>query len=275
MKKLIALLMVVAVVMSMAACSVTDGDGETTAATEPEEVSTSATEEGTEVVTESSTEAEEATESPTEDSTESGEVTDVPTESSNVEEETPAVDPDDIDISNALESTTAESPAKIGEWIKSTRYSSASQEYEVIYWRVIETTFDCQDDIERYNGENHIYEFAPLENDDLAYCKVVYQVYFPEEFSAKEWGISSPTISLYAKNPDGGGIEYKGVAYIGLGQARDITAESEEDLMPGDVFTGEAIYVMVNDPDINYVFEYNHNAEGVDGEMLYDYASYK
>lgn len=272
MKKFISLMLVCIFAVSLSACGeLKDSVEETPAATYPkgyagETYTNDVTETPTEVENDSVEIVTEVTEGeavPTDEET-------APTESSPT-----SVDPGEIDISNALEVTSADSPAKLGEWIKSTRYSSVSKEYETIYWRVIDTTFDCQEDIDRYNGENHIYEFTPLENDDLAYCKVTYQVYFPKEFSANEWGISSSNLSLYAKNPSGGGIKWKGVAYIGLGQCMDITEESKCTLMPGDVFTGESIYVMVNDPSIEYVFEYTHNAEGSNGEMLYDYSNYR
>lgn len=272
MKKFISLMLVCIFVVSLSACGeLKDGVGETPAATYPEwytgeTYTDGVTETPTEIETDPVEIATEATEGETVPSDEET----VPTESSS-----PGVDPSEINISNAVEVTSADSPAKFGEWIKSTRYSSVSNEYETIYWRVIGTTFDCQEDIDRYNGENHIYEFTPLENDDLAYCKVTYQVYFPKEFPAKEWGISSADLSLHAKNPSGGGIEWKGVAYIGLGQCKDITEDSKCTLMPGDVFTGESIYVMVNDPSIEYVFEYTRNAEGSDGEIIRDYSNYR
>ena len=276
MKKTIALLLAVVMVMAMAACTTVKdptepSESETAGATSNE--STGVTEgtgetgetEGTEGTV--GAEATEGTEG-TEGTGEASEGTEGAGES-----EGTVVDPENIDITNAVETTSAQEPAKLGEWIKSTRYSAASQEYETIYWRVIGTTYDCQEDIDRYNGENHLYEFTKLENEDLAYCKVTYQVYFPAEFSAKEWGISSANLSLYAENPNGGGIEWKGMAYIGLGSCHDITVDQE--IMPGDVFTGEAIYVMINDPSVEYVFEYSHNALGADGEMLYDYAAAK
>lgn len=217
-------------------------------------------------ITEPTEESSEAAEEPTEESTET-------TEKASEATEGYTVDPDDVDISNAVESTSAEEPAKLGQWIKSTRYSAASGEYETIYWRVIGTTFDCQEDIDRYNSEDHLVEFTELENDDLSYCKVSYQVYFPEDFSAKEWGISSAELSLRAQSPDGGGIEWNGMSYIGLGSCQDISVEQE--IMPGDVFNGEAIFVMIDDPSIVYVFEYYHNTLGAGDEIIYDYASPK
>lgn len=93
-----------------------------------------------------------------------------------------------VDLSNAATKTTISEPAALGQWIKSTRYSATSSKYETIYWRVIGITYDCQEDIDRYNSENHIYVFNPLENEDLRYCMVMYEVCFPEDFPAQDWG---------------------------------------------------------------------------------------
>lgn len=270
MKKLFAIVLALLMMVMLVACKFgsqdeadagtqTTGQVETTEGTVPDEETTEPTEESSE-----------ATEEPTEESTEASEETN---EEASEATEGATVDPDDVDISNAVESTSAEEPAKLGQWIKSTRYSAASGEYETIYWRVIGTTFDCQEDIDRYNSEDHLVEFTELENDDLSYCKVSYQVYFPEDFSAKEWGISSAELSLRAQSPDGGGIEWNGIAYIGLGSCQDISVEQE--IMPGDVFNGEAIFVMIDDPSIVYVFDYYHNSLGAGDEVIHDYASPK
>lgn len=266
MKKLFAIVLALLMMVMLVACEFgsqeetdagtqTTGQVETTEGTDPDEETAEPTEESSEATEESTEATEEATE-------EASEATEGAT-----------VDPDDVDISNAVESTSAEEPAKLGQWIKSTRYSAASGEYEAIYWRVIGTTFDCQEDIDRYNSEDHLVEFTELENDDLSYCKVSYQVYFPEDFSAKEWGISSAELSLRAQSPDGGGIEWNGMAYIGLGSCQDISVEQE--IMPGDVFNGEAIFVMIDDPSIVYVFDYYHNTLGAGDEVIHDYASPK
>lgn len=270
MKKLFAIVLALLMMVMLVACEFgsqneagegaqTTGQVETTEGTVPDEETTEPTEESSE-----------ATEEPTEESTKATEDT---TEEASEATEGATVDPDDVDISNAVESTSAEEPAKLGQWIKSTRYSAASGEYETIYWRVIGTTFDCQEDIDRYNSEDHLVEFTELENDDLSYCKVSYQVYFPENFSAHEWGISSSDLSLRAVSLDRGGFEWKGVTYLGLGSCQDITEEQE--VMPGDVVNCESIFVMINDPSIEFMFEYVHNTLGAGDDIARDYSASK
>lgn len=178
----------------------------------------------------------------------------------------------DVDVSNARASTSKDNPAKLGEWVKSAKYNPTSGKQEPIYWRVINTSSNCQGKIEEYNAGDNFYKFEPLENEDLGYCIVTYQVYFPEEYPAAEWGISSPDIMLTARNPEGGGINFKGVSYIGLGSCKDISKDTIA--FPGKVFTGESVYAMINDPSVNYVFEYSHNVDGDDG-IVYDYVASK
>ena len=134
MKKLFAIVLALLMMVMLVACEFgsqeetdagtqTTGQVETTEGTVPDEETTEPTEESSE-----------ATEEPTEESKET-------TEEASEATEGATVDPDDVDISNAVESTSAEEPAKLGQWIKSTRYSAASGEYETIYWRAIGTNF--------------------------------------------------------------------------------------------------------------------------------------
>lgn len=247
MKKLIMCMLALVLAFSMTAC------GSNKDADESKEPSSS------ESVT-SETESKETESSEKEESTEPSS-----------EAEKPAAS---ADIADAATETTADKPAALGQWVKSTRYSTESGKYETIYWRVTGTTFDCQADIDRYHAEDHLVQFQELEDEDLSYCKVSYEVYFPETFPMPEYGTSSPELSISATNPDGGGIEYKGVAYIGLGSSHDISVEQE--IHPGDTFKGEAIYAMINDPSVNYVFEYSHTPEGQEsGDLIYDYVASK
>ena len=203
-----------------------------------------------------------------------------PTEGSN-EEESPkdAQEPSkdvtpgngSVDLSNVATETTALEPAALGQWIQSTAHSYDSDQEETVYWRIVDITSDCQEDIDRYHGEkNHFYVFDPLEDEDLAYRIATYEVYYPEDFPAGDRGIFSPDITLHARNPKGGGIKYKGVSYIGLGSCYEI-AEKQE-IFAGDVYVGKVLYVMIND-DVEYVFAYSH--KNVEGEYIDDYAAIK
>lgn len=177
-------------------------------------------------------------------------------------------------VKDAIEATSPEEPAPLGAWIKSARYSPVSGEYETVYWRIIGTTFDCQDELDRYNSEEHIYIFEDPEQEDIDWCMVTYEVFFPKEFSAQEWGISSPELSLSAVNPTGGGIEYKGIAWVGLGSCTDITEKT--DVFPGDTWTGKALYPMIHADGIEYVFEYGYSEPGSeDNGLAYAYSESK
>lgn len=271
MKKLIktiSLIMVFAVVCTIiSACSIKDlpgtdntestTKGATEEATKPEE--NEAATEATEEVSEASEEAESAA---TEDTGEATESAEVPS----------TINTSDVDISKAVENTTPEAPAQLGEWVKSTRYNVESQGYDTIYWRVVGVTADCQSDIDRYNGENHIYTIDPLTDEHLTYYKVSYQVYFPEDFPQRDWGITSCDVDIRIVNPQGGSFSWKnGTTYIGLSRTVDISADQE--IHSGDVFDGETIFAMLNDPSIEYVFEYRHPSAGEGDTTLYDYVA--
>lgn len=263
MKRIIAFVLSIALAASLSACSGGSVDEKETSAptvlaetTQPPVSDTPPTE------------AQPSETTPSEVSTEESQETDAPAE----------VDPSSqtVDLSSAATETSAEAPANVGQWIEVTRYNAISQVNEVIYWRVVNTTFDCQAEIDRYAAEGGWYTFDPLENEDMAYCMLNYEIYYPKEYPAEDYGISKPFHSLRAKSPDGGGIEWKGMAYIGLGQCYDISAEQET--MPGDVFKGQCIFVMINAPEVEYIFEYNYSEAGAgsgEGEYLHAYSKAK
>lgn len=265
MKKLLSTIMVFMMLIVMTACG-NQTDGSTVSDRESNIQEESSVDDKTDEEGSSDEESKEESEEESEESEEES------SEEQDKEDSPTVVAPSNgsVDLSNAATETTVTEPAAFGQWIKSTRYSATSHQYETVYWRAIGITDDCQGDIDRYNNENHLYTFEQLENDDLKYLIVMYEVYYPEEFPAEDWGITSADISLSIKNPEGGGFTYKGVTYIGLSSAYDISLDQE--IHPGDVFSGKALFVMVND-DVDYLFEYSHNNEN--DEFVYDYSASK
>lgn len=79
---------------------------------------------------------------------------------------------------------------------------------------------------------------------------------------------------LCIENPDGGGIEKDGVAYIGLSSVWDISEAPEiNEFYAGDTFTeGKAIFAMVKDVS-GYVVESSYPDEN--DEMVYSYVEGK
>ena len=261
MKRFVAVLMVLTMVLLMMACS----KEEPPAPTFPSEGETSGATEGTSPTTPTSN--NEGSTKPSEEPTEK------PTEKPS--EPPVVIDPSEVDISKAKEVTSIDKPAKFGEWVKSTRYAPATKTYETIYWRVIATSFDCKEDVERYNSENHSYKFADLEEGKVKYCKVTYQVYFPEEFPVNKEGIiSSCILPLNCDNPKKGYVECDGVIYTGLGgSVTDVTVDKTG--KPGEVFTGEGIYLMLDDPKVEYGFWYMHRLSPEDEDYQFDYLDCK
>lgn len=259
MKRWISVLLIMIMVVSMVACS----KKEPPAPTFPSESESAGVSDPT-----GNSQSTDSTTSPT---TPNDEPTDDDTELTAPSTDPVVIDPSVIDVSGAKETTSNENPAGFGEWIKSTRFAPATKTYETVYWRVINTSFDCQDDIDRYNSENHEYKFADIDEEKIEYCKVTYQVYFPEEFPANEKGvITSCILPLNCGNFKKGYIELDGVVYTGLGGVTDVTVDRTG--KPGEVFTGEAIYLMVDDPDVEYGFWYMHRLSAEDEEYQFDYS---
>lgn len=170
--------------------------------------------------------------------------------------ESPAASvPENADIAAIvpLTDTTPENPAAVGEWVETKAYSPVDKQYHTVYFRITDIIRNSESDevqtaIDQYNAEDHVVVFDPLESDDLEYCLLKYEVAYPSDFPEREFGISTPSIEFTTASPDGGGIEYNGMAYIGLSIVHNIGVEPE-DFHSGEIFTGgQAVFAMVNGP---------------------------
>ena len=240
-KTIIAAVLCGASVMSMAACGSTEsGSADTTTAAE--------------------TTAAAAEESKAEETT-------AASEESKAEETTAAAEESKAEETAAEESAAAApagsedmfldptAPQKVGEWIKSGVTNTTSQSVDYIEWRVVSAGEDATADVEQYNSEGHLWQLTQPDEDFIKYYKVVYEVKYPEDMAVSDSGLYCSDVDLYAENPNGGGFERGGVAYIGLGQCFNISQDIEKP-MPGDTVTYTSVYTMLdNDPE--YVFRYS------------------
>ena len=170
--------------------------------------------------------------------------------------------------------SSLESPAKLGDWHRTTRYSPTSGDYEECYYRVIEiqrgdTAAKFVDD---YNNSDKYSYFEKIEDDDLEYCVIKYEMYFPEDFPAESWGISTADIDFDIKPVDS---EYSsfvvdGVSYIGLGYVYDASEYIDNgELMPGDTWTGYGVFGMHKEVD-----EWIISNEALDAEYNVQWTNY-
>lgn len=196
------------------------------------------------------------------------EPTEVPViEAPNIEYTTVEIDLSDVYTS--IDNIT--NPAKINQWVKTQRYNSVSNNYETIYWRITDITIDCQEVIDKYNSEDHIYKITPIEKDGLCYYLATYEVYYPVEYTVRELGITNKTLNISVKNPNSGGFEYDGIVYVGLGSCLDLNSNIDETLMPGNIYTGKILYTMLKD-EPEYVFSYCYSKDNQDA-LTYTYIS--
>ena len=170
--------------------------------------------------------------------------------------------------------TTIDSPAKLGDWVETKRYSAEDSQYHTVYYRITDIVRGAQDEVDAYNASDSFVKLENLDNDDLEYCMLTYEVYFLEDFPQADYGITSVDMDFGIENPDGGGIEKDGVAYIGLSSVWDISEAPEiNEFYAGDTFTeGKAIFAMVKDVS-GYVVESSYPDEN--DEMVYSYVEGK
>ena len=174
------------------------------------------------------------------------------------------------EIEKAVEHLSPEDAALQGEWVKTKRVNKATEKLETIYWRVVSHSTDSKDAIKEYNAdENHVREFEELENENLTYYILDYEVYYPKDYTERDSGILSYTLPLNAINPDGNSYEVDGVQYVGLGACHDLEIVPEEQLRAGQIYQGKAVYAMLV-PEPRYYFDYSY----VDGdETIHSYVS--
>ena len=170
--------------------------------------------------------------------------------------------------------TTIDSPAKLGDWVETKRYSAEDSQYHTVYYRITDIVRGAQDEVDAYNASDSFVKLENLDNDELEYCMLTYEVYFPEDFPQADYGITSVDMDFGIENPDGGGIEKDGVAYIGLSSVWDISEAPEiNEFYAGNTFTeGKAIFAMVKDVS-GYVVESSYPDEN--DEMVYSYVEGK
>lgn len=174
------------------------------------------------------------------------------------------VQSEDNEIPDAVYPTDINNPAKLGQWVKSSRYNVVTEKDETIYCRIVQVTTDYKEDIDNYNQTSSFLKFEALEDDNLTYVVATYEVYFPKTYSEGEYGISSYDLrDLSAVNPEGGGFQKDGQVYVGLGNTYDLKLKPDTTLHAGDTYTGKAAFTMV-DGETGYVFRLR-----VNGEYLY------
>lgn len=170
--------------------------------------------------------------------------------------------------------TSIDAPAKIGEWVETKRYSAEDEQYHTVYYRITDVVRDAQEEVDAYNATDSVVKLTDLDDDNLEYCMITYEVNFPSDYPQADYGITTVDINFGVENPDGGGIEKDGVAYIGLSTVWDISeTPGINEFYAGDTFTeGKAVFAMVKDVS-DYVFETSYTDEN--GEMVYSYVEGK
>ena len=210
------------------------------------------------------------------------EVRDSKTESSDSEENADKTSADNADSEDAEENVpedghylNIDSPAPFGEWVTSATFNPVSEEQEIIYWRVVNVREDAQDTVDEYNKNSKFTTIVTSSDEDfIKFYELEYEIKYPEDYSAKDFGITSINLSLWAENPDGAGFDKDGVSYIGLGQCLDVTSgvmeKSDTKPQPGDTETKKAVFTML-EGNPNFVFSYEYRDIG--GERKTSFAA--
>ena len=149
------------------------------------------------------------------------------------------------------------SPAPLGEWIKSMAYNPESEKQEVIYWRIVNVNPDAQASVDAYNDGNNFWILEQPDEGFIKFYEVDYEITYPEDYTASDFGITASSLSLSAEKPDGRGFQKDGTLYLGVGSATDVTKDTlgkgEGYPQPGDTVKFRSVYTMI-EGETDYVF---------------------
>lgn len=197
------------------------------------------------------------------------------------------------DVKDAIEAskTSDTNPAKLGQWVKTSRYSATDSTYHTVYARVVKvkTESDDADYVKKAIEENNkLDSYYEIDKDELKIpsdCELgimEYEVYVPSDFPTQDWGITTPDISFSVSNIGGGGIPSADGAstYIGLSSLTSLRTEESEKIdgkyQVGGTYTFRELYVMVKGYK-DYVFSSYTYPEGTketaNAESFYEYHS--
>lgn len=177
----------------------------------------------------------------------------------------------DASLADAIDpsTTSAESPAPLGQWVNFAVYSTGDSAYHTLQVKIdkVYTYTDDQEVIDSaiaLNNTLNPYRQISIEEQnlpsDVEPALVQYEVNIPADFPAGEFGLSSLDLMLTAQAPDGGGIPAAdgSSTYIGLGSSVFLTTDDFGDelvkFQPGNEYKAFSYFDMVKGYK-DYVFE--------------------
>lgn len=172
------------------------------------------------------------------------------------DEEKESPDPSALTVAASIAS-----PANMGDWVETKRYSRADHDYHTVYLRITDIIKDpsaVDSVIQTYNQDDHVEKFQQPGQDDLEYRIIKYEVMFPENFPQTESGITFADMSFHIRTISG--EDYISIdgneSSSNLSAVYDIShIPDNAKLTPGDTFSdGTALFVMQKDSD-SYLIE--------------------
>ncbi len=166
-----------------------------------------------------------------------------------------------LDPSALTVTASVASPANIGDWVETKRYSRADHDYHTVYLRItdiIKDTSAVDSVIQTYNQADHTEKFQQPEQENLEYRIIKYEVMFPEDFPQTESGITFADMSFHIRTISGEDYIFidGNESSSNLSAVYDISHIPDNvKLTPGDTFSdGAALFAMQKDSD-SYLIE--------------------
>ena len=165
-------------------------------------------------------------------------------------------EPSDSVSVRKMSAATLENPAKLGEWVEITAYSTETKAYHPVYLRILNIVrgSEAEKVAEKYNAGNNffVYEIDEEDREVLEFAYIDYEVQIPKDFPMGEYGKMPVSVNFNIVGFDGLVLKSNGVAYIGL-RTGDVT-ELRENVFAGDTRQSRGLFAILKDVD-DFLFE--------------------
>ncbi len=146
---------------------------------------------------------------------------------------------------------------KVGEWITLSRTAAADGEEHKVRLRVTAIERDPAKAKERIEAFNSSAAGSMIDTgsagDGLSFCVASYEVEYPEEYPAEDFGITDPALPFSVTGTDGGPLVRDDTQYEGLSSTVEMGPPSQGyDFYPGQTYEGEIAFLMIEN-DTGYL----------------------
>lgn len=165
-----------------------------------------------------------------------------------------------LSVSQQATLSTPKSPAAIGQWVETKRYSSLTQRYHTVYLRIVEIVDDSAfiaSALQTYNAQSKSGSFPLQLSDGLSYRLIKYEVMFPADFPEDKDGIPCVSMRFFIRDLNGNDYITDQNPPRDLAFTYDISQQGTP-VSAGDTFSEGTTVFMLPADSSDYLIENNY-----------------